>query len=322
MNIRELNRIILGVSDLTTKKGALTKNVIEHCSNVVLSGTIFNHQETIDFCMDIGLLRRRNDRILITEFGNEFLSYNKERNYALNGKQKNLLVLKCFLKGRLSGEVKKILRQFRPDLKRKKFVWSKSDSIRLDADREVLNLLYQLEVVYKSNDIMMINPQYSRQVSSFQILPGGMTREEFQQKQEEKDQVGSIAEEIVVNNEKKRLLSSSFKMESERVQNISDLKVDAGYDIVSFDGEGLDYDRFIEVKGSRYPDLFFIWSRNEIKVARELGKKYWIYFVGGIDLDTESTSQEPLCIQDPVNTILNSDDYKKDTQEVLVRKHS
>ena len=237
------------------------------------------------------MLRRRNDRILITEFGNEFLSYNKERNYALNDKQKNLLVLKCFLKGRLSDEVKKILRQFRPDLKRKKFVWSKLDSIRLDANREILNLLYQLDVVYMSNDIMMINSQYSRQASSFQILPGSMTREELQQKIEEKNQVGRIAEEIVVNNERKRLLSSSFKIESERVQSISDLKVDAGYDVISFDGEGLDYDRFIEVKGSRYLGLSFIWSRNEIKVARELGRKYWIYFVGGIDLDTKLTTQ-------------------------------
>jgi len=63
------------------------------------------------------------------------------------------------------------------------------------------------------------------------------------------------------------------------IQQISKEDVFAGFDIMSFNGKNssLEYDRFIEVKGTSGIEPIFYWSKNEIEKAKELGKRYWIY---------------------------------------------
>jgi hypothetical protein len=61
---------------------------------------------------------------------------------------------------------------------------------------------------------------------------------------------------------------------------------------------------FIEAKGSRGADLRFFWSENEMKVAEELGPRYWIYFQGGIDKNSGTARNRVLLFQNPLETIL------------------
>jgi hypothetical protein len=65
----------------------------------------------------------------------------------------------------------------------------------------------------------------------------------------------------------------------------------------------MNFDRFIEVKGSRSPDLRFIWTENEMRVAKKFKDRYWIYFQGGIDLKNRSAKNEPVLFQNPIDTL-------------------
>ena len=320
-DLRELNRVLIGINEVSTNNGALIKNVITHCSNIVLGGVIANHQITIDFCISVGFLKLKNGRLFTTDLADKFLNYNKDMNYALSDRQKGLLALKCFLGGSMSTEIKKILLQFKPVHRKKTFEWPKSNGIRLAGDRSLLNLMYQSEILFRSDYAILVNPQYASLVSSFRTSSRQMTHEEFREKSAENAGVGRIAEDLVVDYEKKRLQLAGFEIESEMVHSVTDVDVAAGYDIMSFDGsEEFTHDRFIEVKGSRNSDVSFVWSRNEMKVAKEMGSKYWIYFVGGIDEKKKLSRMEPVLIQDPVNSMLNSDDYEKDCIKLFLRR--
>lgn len=323
-NLKELNRILLGVNELSTDEGALIKNVIDYCGDIVLEGSIVNHKETIEFCLFIGLLRRKQDYVLLSETGKTLLSYNTEKNFSLSQTQKDILARECFFKGKLSPEVRKFLQQFSPDYKKKTFVWSKTDGFPLKGNKQFVSLLIQSGILFRTDDTFIINPEYAPLVSSFNASSEAMTDEELKERLEARAIVGKIAENIVVEYEKRRLLSENHKAESDMVQTVSNINVKAGYDVASFDGESqtFDHDRFIEVKGSTGTDMSFLLSSNEIRVAKEKGTQYWLYFVGGIDIESKTSSMEPLIFQDPAATILDSDEFEKNCIRYWVRANS
>jgi len=124
--------------------------------------------------------------------------------------------------------------------------------------------------------------------------------------------VGNIAEEIALAYEINRLKDKGCISESKNVQRISQGFANAGYDITSFNEKASNLDtpdRFIEVKGSTGLEFEIHWSSNEIKKAQELGSKYWLYFVGGIDIQTQRTDQIPLTIPDPFKNIFENEKY-------------
>ena len=92
------------------------------------------------------------------------------------------------------------------------------------------------------------------------------------------------------------MLGLGHAVEAHCVRRISNVRVNAGYDIESFDGPSppVAYDRFIEVKGAKSDKLRFFWSDNEIKVAKKLGKRYWIYFQGSVDVKNGVARDEPI----------------------------
>ena len=320
-NLREINRVLLSTYELSTENGAPIVNVKTLCSDIALEGRIGNHQETIDFCITVGLLRRKKTRIIISELGEQFLFHNKGKKFSLNDKQKNILSTNCFLKGKLAKTVKPILEQFMPDYVKKTFVWSNEYGNKLEAENDILNLLLQSEILFKSQDIYLVNPQYAHLVSSFKASHK-MTSGELEERLADRNEIGKIAEKIVVDYEGKRLLINHCILESEQVEDISSIDVSAGYDVMSFDSKSFDHDRFIEVKGSRGTEISFIMSKNELDVARKLGKHYWLYFVGGVDIDTKTSSMEPQIFQDPTNTILSDEKFDQNCLKVLVKQKS
>lgn len=115
-----------------------------------------------------------------------------------------------------------------------------------------------------------------------------------------RNKVGLFAEECAVEYERLRLSRNGFKELAPLVQRISDIDRSAGYDIISFSGN-LDCPSeqlHIEVKGTTSDIPKFIWSHNEMKVARVLGPNYSIYVFTSIDLDGKKYSG-PHIISDP-----------------------
>jgi CRISPR/Cas system-associated exonuclease Cas4 (RecB family) len=126
---------------------------------------------------------------------------------------------------------------------------------------------------------------------------------------------GRLAEEFVVEYERRRLL---WCHNADKVKQISDFDVTAGYDILSCnDAYSTSYDRFIEVKSFSSTQAFY-WSSNEIKTAREKKDAYYLYLV-----DIEQFQQkgyEPIIVQNPAERIFNSEDWVVETDTVRVRK--
>ena len=81
----------------------------------------------------------------------------------------------------------------------------------------------------------------------------------------------------------------------------------AGYDIQSFSTEeGTTLPRFIEVK-SVGDDMAFYLSRNEVRVAEELGNDYFLYLVQRSRMEDETYT--PRIIRDPFKKIFRDGDW-------------
>jgi hypothetical protein len=89
---------------------------------------------------------------------------------------------------------------------------------------------------------------------------------------------GALAEEYIVERERRRLVACGCPHYAVGVRRVSVDNVEAGYDIRSFETNG--DARYIEVKSSAGPRSFFILSINEYRCARRHGASYWIAWVG------------------------------------------
>lgn len=126
------------------------------------------------------------------------------------------------------------------------------------------------------------------------------------------EMAGEKAELFVLEYEKKRL----GKPLSEKVRRISEIDVEAGYDIVSFNSHySQEPDRFIEVKA--VSDVGFYWSKNEYEIARLKVDKYYLYLVELSKIGRKDYS--PLVIQNPAKNVMEADSWFVEAQSFLIR---
>lgn len=321
-NIAELNRLLLATRTIAdAEMSAAIEAVMELCESTVIEGRMPDHTITIKFATLIGFIKKDPKRISITESGMAFLTLNEKGAYDLAEEQKRLLLRSCFLQGTFRTHTRKLLKSFSPSYKTGTYKWSAIDSTPIDAEGWMVGHLCQLGLLNKlGEDAIEVVPQYLETVSAFLEESAGWTEEEAEVYFREKREIGALAEELVVNYEKERLRATGQTVEAQCVRRISLIRVSAGYDIESFDGSAtnMNFDRFIEVKGSRGSDLRFFWSENEIDVAKKLGKKYWIYFQGGVNLEGKTAKNFPLCFQDPAETIFKNAKLKTTPQGIIV----
>lgn len=321
-NINEINRVLLAVSQLAidSDKGVPYKNVVGYCNEMVIGGNFPNHDDTIDFCKQIKLIRQEGNRVTITSLGNKLLSLNKKKGYDLTQKQKTFLVDNCFLSGALVDKVRGIISQFSSDYEKGVFYWSRVDDLPLKDNMNILQILIQIGILVERKDAILVSPRYSIVADRIVQNARSLTPEELVERLDNQQKLGRIAEEIVLSFEKKRLQEQECLVESESIQQISKVNVSAGYDIESYNGKSRDmiHDRFIEVKGSGGDRIHFYWSPNEIEAARKLRDKYWLYFVPNVSLKNERSDIEPLMIRNPIKSILKNSKFQTRCSEYEV----
>jgi hypothetical protein len=165
-----------------------------------------------------------------------------------------------------------------------------------------------------------VRADYTGTVAEFLAEGVGWSEEKFREVLKEKEEVGKLGENLVKAFEMRRLMKMGYAVEARCVRRISNVRVNAGYDIESFDSSSptVAYNRFIEVKGARGREMRFFWTDNEIKIATKLGKRYWIYFQGAIDVKKGTARNEPILLHDPVNSILGNANFKTTPQGLIV----
>ncbi len=129
-----------------------------------------------------------------------------------------------------------------------------------------------------------------------------------------RNEMGMEGEKIALEFELLRLVGHSLIQD---IKIISDISVNRGYDIVSFDGpESKEIDRYIEVKSYRNQPRFF-WSENEVRTAERLSEKYYIYLV---NLSDNNHGNNIIIIKDPFKHVFESVNWKISTSTWEVNK--
>jgi Protein NO VEIN, C-terminal len=318
--LAELNRVLLAVNELRDADGvADTEVVIESCKGTVIEARIPEHGHSIEFAGQIGLLAISGKAIRLTDEGLSFIELNPSSQYDLSEEQKRVLLRTCYLHGALRKEAMSILKVFSPGLGTDVFRWSLYDSPALPNEWTAEHLS-QLGLLERRDDGWEVRADYTKTVAEFLGEGEGWSEESFREYLREREEVGKLSENLIKGYEVRRLMGLGHAVEARCVRRISNLRVNAGYDIESFDSSSpaMAYDRFIEVKGARGPQMRFFWTDNEIKVARKLGKRYWIYFQGAIDVAKGSARDEPILVNDPVNSISENGKFRTTPQGLIV----
>jgi len=320
--VDEINRVLIVAEELGAAKDLVALElVVEQCRTTVVEGRMPNHEETVLFCERLGLIERRGDDLGFTPSGNSFLQFNPGRIYDLSEEQRKVLLRTCYLHGPCRRETQRLLRGFLPAYDEGTFRWSEVDNAPLETDPWVWEHLLQLGLLTGTPSALVVSLEYGRTVAAFLEEGRGWSEEEFQEYLQEKLEVGDIAEDLVVAFEAERLEALGNTVEAKCVRRISRLRVNAGYDVESFDStsKGLNYDRFIEVKCGKGPNLRFFWSENEMQIAKKRREQYWIYFQGGVDAKTRTAKNKPLVFQNPIENVLGNASLTKIPQGVIVQ---
>lgn len=319
--ISELNRLLLAIKELMDNHYAASiSDVIEQCKSIVIDSIMPDHDETINFAGKLGLIRKGTKKMYLLDSGQHFLAMNEENIYELTVEQKKYILRTCFLHGFFRKDTMNLLNKFSKIYKNNTFRWSEVDDSPLEADGWFIDHLIELELLNRIENSLEVSAQYVDTVSSFLSEGKGWTIAAFEKWFEEKKEVGDVAERMVFDYESNRLANLGYEVEAKCVRIISRLRVNAGYDIESFNdaSPGMNFDRFIEVKGSKSQFIRFFWTDNEMAVAKELGEKYWIYFQGGIDIKNGIVKNDPLVFQDPLNSILKDSELTKTPQGFII----
>lgn len=305
--IAELNRVLLIINSISDVNTPLSRHVVvKECQKITIEGRMPEHEQSIDFALNIGLIDTvGKSKIKMNREGLAFLDLNPEKLYDLSSKQKNFLIRRHFFDGSFQKAVKFYFRCYELSDKMQTLTWSETDGTPFGENKWVSSFMEQLGVIYYSRNRYIVKRKYSEAIAEFIAEPKGLTETKLFEIIEEKKQLGDLAEKLAFEWEVDRLAKAGYIVESHCVKRISKLDVSAGFDIKSFDGKskGMKFDRFIEVKGSKGPGIRFIWSENEINVAKKLGDKYWIYYIGGVDVHKKEGKFEPILYQNPLKTL-------------------
>lgn len=305
--IAELNRVLIIVKSLAVDEHGVERDiVIEQCRSIAIEGRMPEHADSIEFALKIGLLKiQGKKKVLLNDDGNSFLDLNPEEFFDLTDQQKKYLLRRSFFDGIFHKPAKECLRCFEKSDENKTFTWSSTDGKPFGKDGWIMVYFEQLGLVWRRKENLIVKKEYASTVAGFISEPKGWTEEEHFEYMKEKKELGDLAEQLIMQCEVERLKKSGHVVESHCIKHIGKLDVEAGFDIKSFDGKshGMQFDRFIEVKGSRGPGIRFFWSQNEMKVAEDLGDKYWIYYQGGVRVETGTALYEPIVYQNPLESL-------------------
>lgn len=142
-----------------------------------------------------------------------------------------------------------------------------------------------------------------------------LSLERLKIKLEEQEIAGEIAEEFVLEFEKRRLNNNLL---IDKIRQVSIIDVGAGFDIASFNNiDSQEYDRFIEVKAVSN-DYGFYWSEKEITVADLKSDSYYLYLVELSKID--KNDYYPLIIRNPVLYFQSSQEWLIEPRNYFIKR--
>lgn len=260
--------------------------------------------EIVDASIQSGLLSLVGNDCVLTQPGKELAKRHNQMNVVVSPAAKEHILKSVYLNPALSGgHCSDFLLRLSVDMVRETFVYHRSET----DDYEVLIALRMLSSVGFLDvdpDIAIVRKEYVGLANTVLLKMRSGHREASDEKDDELNEVGRVAEERAMEDERKRLRTAGYSELAELVQRISLVDRSAGYDVLSYTGAGRDPTQkmHIEVKGTRSQEIGFVWTRNERYVANSLRKAYWIYVYTNVDISAPSANG-PVCINDPIQAL-------------------
>ena len=266
----------------------------------MLNDTYCNVDEIIAESINSGLIVYTQGHYYLTPIGKQLGKYQELPNVHMSNKGKE-----CFLKHVLFNPDLKywccgsFLNKFHADTIMGTLVYDRSDN-ETNEDLKWLMLLNDVGLIQVDPKKAMIFLDHLELVNNFLLKIRNPIVDDIVETSEERNKVGDFAEELALEYEKNRLIAGGFPELAQLVQHISKIDKSAGYDISSFKGydNNPDSNILIEVKGTKTPDIRFIWSYNERKIAQEEKERYFIYIYKNIVLSIKS-AEGPFKIENP-----------------------
>jgi hypothetical protein len=313
-DLNEFNRLLSIAEDLSNNTGFCSKNdLIILCSLNVLGGQPCDHYHTLGLCKKAGFIKSNRDILQLTPLGTDFLSHNPSKQYEVTDMQKQFIADSLVFDGAWKQISQKLFMLFDPDYEEVTYFLAIGEKTVPRKHNPILHLATNINIIFRYENGYKVRPQYVSAVRSMRNEAIGVTVDDLDKVLKTKMALAILAENAVVEFEKRRLRQMNMPTQAALVRRVSQLDTKAGYDIQSFDGDkpAFDYDRFIEVKTSQQNEIHFYWTANEKRVAQEKTTAYWIYFIGGLKEGYECDIS-PIAIQDPVKNIelLNNVDIK------------
>jgi Domain of unknown function (DUF3883) len=320
-NLNDVNRVLLALETLEAKKLRTPRHLLlRYLASEVIYGQNPPFEPILEFAKTLAVVSERLNALGLTDLGRELLAQNGDKTYELRPTQCALLLRKCYLDGPFRSLTRAVVGKFVINPTTRRLTWSSIDSEPLGEAEWIGNHFVQLGVVERDGPVLVAAPTYNDVLVRFSE-EADFTEAQFRRVLKDHKLVGNIAESFVVQWEKSRLKRAGHTVEATCVARISRVRVNAGYDINSYDGASplLTPDRFIEVKGSGKTTVRFVWTPWEMQKASALGSRYWIYFVGGIERRKRLVNREPVMIRNPRQTLTAGRGFKVEPKgEMLV----
>lgn len=234
-----------------------------------------NPDLALELSLAIGLLQREGHRLSLTEVGVQFLKLS-ETKLELSFAQSKMVFGLLLDDPTVVLQINSLLQHFGRgvsgvvEVKDVPATWSASD-------QTTARVLQQLKVIEEVGHNLRLNKTFEHLLPTSSVNATGLTEEALWKRLEAQRVRAREAEELVVIEEKKRLIRLGRRDLAALVVRISAENVLAGYDISSFEDD--ESHRLIEVKSSVGEAIRFEWSMREHDVASKYGPAYWIYFV-------------------------------------------
>lgn len=250
-------------------------------------------------CVELGLLTIVGDAIRITPLGASLEGYSA-KDPDLPGEFIKRVVLGPIMRKRIEPA----LLAFEQD-EHGTYSYPKKDVYDLFSFPAIMPILYEIGLLEKDGSIVTINTEHA------ELAPRRITQANLENQLIRRKRIGDMGEKIAFEFEKARLLSMGCIREASQVKLISAEFANAGYDMESFDRDedGKIHRIYVEIKSSAGRKIDFYWSANELKQAKTHAENYWIYFVPGIDEQTQRSPDEPVRLRDPYKTVFGNPSF-------------
>ena len=233
-----------------------------------------NHMKMLT---SLGLLNIQEGKVAITERGEDFYKLKDQPGSILNDAQKIQMAFFLFNNNNSLGSYyRQFLDLFHYNSETNQYICKYTSNNFPYSGRQWLEELLYLTVISDCRDYLVISDPFIHYLCMNQRKQ--ITQKELEKRLERNKEIGEVKEKLALKFEQLRLKKLKKKELSLRVKLISKEFSNAGFDILSFNGNVIFYDRFIEVKSSADGVTFFI-TDNEIQTSKLLEEKYWIYII-------------------------------------------